>query len=102
MPTLIPSIGSCLARMTRVENTIQILTMKVSKGLEFPVVALPRLGHILLRVRVRVRMSRRRLGCFMWLRLGLRRCCLSPLVGAGELLSDSLGETSRHRSNDCC
>ena len=32
--------------MTRVENTIQILTMKVSKGLEFPVVALPGVGHM--------------------------------------------------------
>ena len=27
-------------------NTIQIMTMKVSKGLEFPVVALPGLGHM--------------------------------------------------------
>ena len=27
-------------------DTIQIMTMKVSKGLEFPVVALPGVGHM--------------------------------------------------------
>ena len=46
MATLIPSMGSCVARMTSVANTIQIMTMKVSKGLEFPVVALPGVGHM--------------------------------------------------------
>jgi len=30
----------------RSENAIQIMTMKVSKGLEFPVVALPGVGHM--------------------------------------------------------
>ena len=46
MATLIPSMGSCIARMTSVANTIQIMTMKVSKGPEFPVVALPGVGHM--------------------------------------------------------
>ena len=32
--------------MTSVVNTIQIMTMKVSKGLELPVVALPGVGHM--------------------------------------------------------
>jgi len=45
MATLIPSTGSCVSRMTNA-NTIQIVTMKVSKGLEFPVVALPGVGHM--------------------------------------------------------
>jgi ATP-dependent exoDNAse (exonuclease V) beta subunit len=44
--TLIPSMGSCLALMTSSANAIQIMTMKVSKGLEFPVVALPGVGHM--------------------------------------------------------
>jgi ATP-dependent exoDNAse (exonuclease V) beta subunit len=46
MSTLIPAIGSCMARMTSAENSIQIMTMKVSKGLKFPVVALPGVGHV--------------------------------------------------------
>ena len=46
MATLIPAIGSCLASMTSVAKTLQIMTMKVSKGLEFPVVALPGVGHM--------------------------------------------------------
>jgi superfamily I DNA/RNA helicase len=33
-------------RMTNSANAIQIMTMKVSKGLEFPVVALPSVGHM--------------------------------------------------------
>ena len=46
MATLIPAIGTCVARMTggRYQsgaNAIQVMTMKVSKGLEFPLVALP-------------------------------------------------------------
>ena len=46
MATLIPSMGSCVARMTLSANAIQIMIMKVSKGLEFPVVALPGVGHM--------------------------------------------------------
>jgi superfamily I DNA/RNA helicase len=46
MATLIPSTGSCVARMTGGADSIQIMTMKVSKGLEFPVVALPGVGHM--------------------------------------------------------
>ena len=46
MATLIPSIGTCVSRMTNDENVIQIMTMNVSKGLEFPVVALPGVGHM--------------------------------------------------------
>ncbi len=53
-------------------NAIQIMTMKVSKGLEFPVVALPAVGHM----PAAVRTSRRRLGCFVRRRLGLRRSSL--------------------------
>lgn len=73
MATLIPAIGTCASRMTSGErrlaerleqrglpfnvrkrsedfnpgaNAIQMMTMKVSKGLEFPVVALPGVGHM--------------------------------------------------------
>ena len=46
MATLIPSVGSCVASLTSSANTIQIMTMKVSKGLELPVVALPGVGHM--------------------------------------------------------
>ena len=51
MATLIPAIGTCVARMTggRYQSgadAIQVMTMKVSKGLEFPVVALPGVGHM--------------------------------------------------------
>ncbi len=46
MATLIPLIGTCISRMTNDENAIQIMTMKVSKGLEFPVVALPGVGYM--------------------------------------------------------
>jgi superfamily I DNA/RNA helicase len=45
MATLIPSMGSCVSRMSS-ENAIQSMAMKVSKGLEFPVVALPGVGHM--------------------------------------------------------
>ena len=64
MATLIPSIGSCVSRMTggerrlaeRLEakldddynpstDIIQIMTVKVRKALGFPVVALPGVGH---------------------------------------------------------
>ena len=64
MAPLIPSIGSCVSRMTLGERrlttpraqkwsgdyqpgaeAIQVMTMKVSKGLEFPVVALPGVGN---------------------------------------------------------
>ena len=38
-------MGSCAARMTSA-NDVQIMTMTVSKGLEFPVVALPGVGHM--------------------------------------------------------
>ena len=51
MATLIPSIGTCVSRMTGGDHqlsadAIQVMTMKVSKGLEFPVVALPGVGHM--------------------------------------------------------
>ena len=46
MATLIPSIGTCFARVTRCTDAIQIMTMKVSKGLGFSVVALPGVGHM--------------------------------------------------------
>ena len=45
MTTLIPSTGNCVSRMSSA-NAIQVMTMKVSKGLEFPVVALPGVGHM--------------------------------------------------------
>ena len=56
MVTLIFSIGNCVARMlcsmrkrsgnyNPSANAIQIITMKVSKGLEFVVVALPGVGN---------------------------------------------------------
>ena len=62
MATLISAIGSYVARMTRGANAIQIMTMKVSKCLEFPVVPLPGLGHMLLRAWT----SRRLLWCCIW------------------------------------
>jgi DUF1016 N-terminal domain len=46
-------------------DKIKVMTMKVSKGLEFPVVALPTVGHM--------PASRMPRGCFMWRRHGLRR-----------------------------
>lgn len=64
MAVWIPALGSCVSRMTSGErrlafnvrkragdfnpgaNAIQITTMKVSKGLKFPVVALPGVGHM--------------------------------------------------------
>ena len=57
MATLIPSIGSCKARIpcsmrkrsgdyNPSADNIQIMTIKVSNGLEFPVVALPGVGHM--------------------------------------------------------
>ena len=46
MATFIPSMGSCVSRMTNGADAIQIVTMKVSNGLEFPVVALPGVGHM--------------------------------------------------------
>lgn len=46
MATLIPSIGTCVARMTSSANAIRIMTMKVSKYLAFPVVALPGVAHV--------------------------------------------------------
>jgi superfamily I DNA/RNA helicase len=69
MAVLIPALSSCVSRMTGAErrlaqrkmpvkncvtsgdfdpssNKIKVMTMKVSKGLEFPVVALPGIGHI--------------------------------------------------------
>lgn len=45
MATLIPSTGSYVSRLSS-ENAIQIMTMKVTKGLGFPVVPLPGLGHM--------------------------------------------------------
>ncbi len=88
MAIFIPSISTCASRMTSgawraqcvnalrqrkrtgeynpTADAIQIMTMKVSKGLEFPVVALPGVGHM-------PATSRRRRGCFMWRRRGLRR-----------------------------
>jgi hypothetical protein len=49
-------------------NKIKVMTMKVSKGLEFPVVALPGVGHMPANGMTR----RIRRGCFMW-RLPRRR-----------------------------
>ena len=57
METFILSIGNCLARMlcsmrnrsgdyNPSANAIQITALKVSKCLEFPVVALPSVGHL--------------------------------------------------------
>ena len=57
MATLISSIGSCTARIpcsmrkpsgdyNPSADNIQIMTIKVSNGLEFPVVALPGVGHM--------------------------------------------------------
>ena len=45
------------------------MTMKVSKGLGFTVVALPGVGHR----QPRVKTNRRPRGCFMWRRRGLHR-----------------------------
>ena len=50
-------------------NAIQVMTMKVSKGLVFPVVALPDVGQM----PAAGRMRWRRRGCFMWRLRGLRR-----------------------------
>lgn len=50
-------------------DAIQVMTMKVSKGLEFPVVALPGVGHM----PAPGRMRRKRRGCFMWRLRELRR-----------------------------
>ena len=52
--------------------------MKVSKGLEFPVVALPGVGHM---PAPGARTRRKRRGCFMWRRQGLRRGWLWGWVG---------------------
>ena len=57
MATFVPSISTCVARIASgarkcladcnpSANAIQIMTMKVSKGLEFPVAALPGVGHM--------------------------------------------------------
>ena len=51
-------------------DAIQVMTMKVSKGLEFPVVALPGVGHM---PAPGARTRRKRRGCFMWRLRGLRR-----------------------------
>lgn len=60
-------------------NKIKVMTMKVSKGLEFPLVALPGWGICLRRGRMR----RRRHGCFMWRRRGPRKIFLlvHPVTG---------------------
>jgi Nuclease-related domain len=50
-------------------NKIKVMTMKVSKGLEFPVVALPGVGHMPAGGRTR----RTRRECSMWWRLERRR-----------------------------
>ena len=50
--------------------------MKVSKGLVFPVVALPGVGHM----PARAKTSRRPRGCFMWRRQGLRKGWFYPKV----------------------
>ena len=44
--TLIPSMSSCISRMTNDEDTLQIMTMKVSKGLEFRTVVLLRVRPV--------------------------------------------------------
>ena len=62
MSTLIPSISACVSRQNHgvlpleirtqrgdfdpTSNKIKFMTMKVSKGLEFPVVALPGVGQM--------------------------------------------------------
>ena len=50
-------------------DAINVLTMRVGKGLEFPVVMLPGVS----RCRLRARMRRKRRASFMWQRRGLRR-----------------------------
>ena len=50
-------------------DTIQIMAMKVSKGLEFPVVALPVWGTC----PPRAKTGKKPRGCFMWRRRGPRR-----------------------------
>lgn len=52
-------------------NKIKVMTMKVSKGLEFPVVALPAWGTCLQLGRMR----RKRRGWFMWRLRGRLRGC---------------------------
>jgi ATP-dependent exoDNAse (exonuclease V) beta subunit len=56
-------------------TSIKVMTMKVSKGLEFPVVALPGVGHMPAwgKCPRRAKTSRRPRRCFMWQRRGLRR-----------------------------
>lgn len=46
MATFIPSMGSCVSRVTSGVKAVQIMTMKVCKGLEFPVVARPSVEHL--------------------------------------------------------
>ena len=46
MATFIPLMAGFTSRIASGANAIQIITMKVSKGLEFPVVALPGVGHM--------------------------------------------------------
>lgn len=41
-----PSMGTCVLPMTSDVNAIETMTMKVSKGLAFPVLALPGVWHI--------------------------------------------------------
>ena len=50
-------------------NTITVMTMTVSKGLAFPVLALVGVGHM----PVKGKTSRRQRGCYIWRRRGLRR-----------------------------
>ena len=51
-------------------NKIKVMTMKVSKGLEFPVVALPCVGHMPAPGEDE---KEARCGCFMWRLRELRR-----------------------------
>ena len=61
-----------------------VLTMKVSKGLEFPLVALPGVWHM----PATGGMGRKRRGCFLWRLRGRRSGCL-------------LGVTFRHKGASC-
>ncbi len=66
-------------------NKIKVMTMKVNKCLEFPVVALPVVGHI----PATGEDERKRRGCFMWRRLGLRKIFLLVHQVTGSLLENS-------------
>jgi len=67
------------------QRWIKLMTMKVSKGLDFSVVALPGVGHM----PANGRMRRKRRGCSMWVPLGLRRSSRLGEVGNRHLWAGS-------------